>query len=233
MNDEASPVTATLQIDQVVQLTVTTAIELGAGTGAGGINQSAGTSAVTVDAGSLTVNSSGTGELSQINLSGGTLNTGTVDVNAVGEIYMTGGTFNLSGLLTISDGGVVRQAGGTMTCTQNENAIAIKAGGLLEISGGTHEQASRLDMDPGSSLWIIGDDGGLSWTTIKAYVNHVDFIDDGTRYPVEFPSNITRSRNGSPTRHCLYFRERKRREAVPPLSRQLDASRSAVRIARL
>ena len=35
-------------------------------------------------------------------------------------------------------------------------------------------------------FWVrFSDNGGLSWTTIKAYVNDVDFVDDGTRYPVE------------------------------------------------
>jgi hypothetical protein len=35
-------------------------------------------------------------------------------------------------------------------------------------------------------FWVrFSDDGGLSWTTIKAYVNDVDFVDDGTRYPIE------------------------------------------------
>jgi hypothetical protein len=32
-------------------------------------------------------------------------------------------------------------------------------------------------------FWVrYSSNGGSSWTTIKAYVNDVDFVDDGTRY---------------------------------------------------
>ena len=35
------------------------------------------------------------------------------------------------------------------------------------------------------AFWVrFSDDGGSSWSMIKAYVNDVDFVDDGTRYPI-------------------------------------------------
>lgn len=101
VNDDASPITATLDINQDYALTATTSIVLGAGTGAGFVNQSNGT----VTTASLTVNSSGTGDTSQYNLSGGSLEATATVVNNAGELNFTGGSMKSNGAITVNSGG--------------------------------------------------------------------------------------------------------------------------------
>jgi len=123
VNDGGSPTNAILTIDEAFNLTVTTSMELGAGTGAGIVNQSTGT----VTTSTLTINSSGTGDASQYNLSGGgTLTATGIVVKASGELNLTGGSLN------------------TTPVVQNHNALQIDSGGLVAISGGTHDIYGRI-----------------------------------------------------------------------------------------
>jgi len=89
VNDEASPVTATLNVNEDFALTATTSIDLGVGTGAG-----------------LTINTSGTGDLSQYTLSGGAMNATEMTVNDSGAMHLTGGTVTDGRVLTVASGGL-------------------------------------------------------------------------------------------------------------------------------
>jgi len=102
VNDEASPVTATLNVNEDFALTATTSIDLGVGTGAGFVNQSTGT----VTTAALTINTSGTGDLSQYTLSGGAMNATEMTVNDSGAMHLTGGTVTDGRVLTVASGGL-------------------------------------------------------------------------------------------------------------------------------
>jgi len=142
VNDDASPITATLSINEAFDLTVTSSIELGAGTGAGFVNQSTGT----VTTAALTVNFSGTGDLSQYNLSGGSLDAAAVTVNDSAEMNMTGGTLDV-GTLTVASGGLVDINGGTLDHPGNDT---IAGGGLIKLQSGTF--SSGTDTTDGQFL---------------------------------------------------------------------------------
>jgi hypothetical protein len=145
VNDDDSPITATLDIhDDEFNLTVSTAIELGAGTGAGMVNQLAGT--VTTE--DLTVNSSGSGDWSTYTLSGGLLDCrGTLNIEANGKLVQSGGILKVD-----SDGD-----GGTGP------VINIAAGGVLEISGGTLTQTVSGRVNNDGVLRVVGDDASIAF----------------------------------------------------------------------
>ncbi|NNM30583.1 MAG: DUF642 domain-containing protein [Akkermansiaceae bacterium] len=143
VNDDPSPITATLAIDEDFALTATTAMVLGAGTGAGFVNQSNG-SVTTRD---LTINSSGTGDLSQYNLSGGSVDAAAVTVNDAGEMNLTGGTATNSGTLTVAPGGILDIDGGTFLHPGNGT---IDGFGLIQLQSGTF--SSGTDTSDGQTL---------------------------------------------------------------------------------
>ncbi len=157
VNDDASPITATLDINQDYALTATTSIVLGAGTGAGFVNQSNGT----VTTASLTVNSSATGDTSQYNLSGGSLEATATVVNNAGELKFTGGSMKSNGAITVNSGGTFTvNRSDTVTQGTDFGGGGISGAGTVEqngsgtlvlnaantYSGGTTVNAGILDL---------------------------------------------------------------------------------------
>jgi dienelactone hydrolase len=167
VNDDDSPASSLL-INQDTTLSIGggVGLVLGAGTGAGIVNQSTGTVTTT----SLTVNSGGTGSLSQYNLSGGSLAAGAVAVNHAGELNLSGGELALlgdGGTLDISNGGVVDIHGGILSknllapATNNlsigmngqaEGLLRVQSGGLQVVNGlvyGVINLYSKMDISGG------------------------------------------------------------------------------------
>ncbi len=130
VNDDASPTTATLTIAQDFDLTVTTAIDLGDDTGAGYVNQSAGT----VTTAALTINSSGSGDTSQYNLSGGSLQADSTVINNAGELNFTGGSIKSDGTITVNAGGTFK-VNRSDTVTQGTDFGTISGAGDVQQNG--------------------------------------------------------------------------------------------------
>ncbi|MBT3193160.1 MAG: DUF642 domain-containing protein [Verrucomicrobia bacterium] len=132
VNDEASPTTATLTLDEAFDLTVTTSVDLGDGTGAGFVNQSTGT----LTTATLTVNSSGTGDTSQYNLSGGSLEATATVVNNAGELNFTGGAMKSDGTIAINSGGTFTvNRSDTLTQGTDFGGGGISGAGAVETLG--------------------------------------------------------------------------------------------------
>ena len=132
-----------------------TAIELGADTGAGFVNQSTGS----VTTASLTINSSGTGDLSQYNLLGGTVAAGSVVVNNAGELNVTGGTLTLDQMEALV------------------SRTVLDVDGQLNVVGGSLTLDLNNAANPGMTTWLKGD-GAIHVST-----GSVEFV-NGTAYNV-------------------------------------------------
>ena len=143
VNDDASPMTATLNLHQDYSLNVVSSIDLGVGTGAGIVNQSTG-SVVTDD---LTINSSGTGDVSQYTLSGGSVNATKMNVKRYGAMNVIGGTVTNAGTLTVSLGGLMTIDGGDLLHPSHDT---ITGGGLIQLQSGTF--LSGTDTNAGQIL---------------------------------------------------------------------------------
>ena len=60
-------------------------------------------------------------------------------------------------------------------------------GSSLDLSGYSQLQIefsyAAVSFENSEDFWVrFSSDGGSSWQTVRAFVNDVDFIDDGTRY---------------------------------------------------
>ena len=168
VNDQASPTIATLQMDEDFSLTFATSIELGAGTGAGFVNQSAGSVATA----NLIINSSASGDLSSYNLSGGELAIRELTINDGGEVNLTGGKLlleegtgvaKLSGnsILNIDGGMLLKDFAGetpasTLQSSGDQSRILMQSGSLQLVNGTVHSVTNL-----GSKLEISGGDVDL------------------------------------------------------------------------
>jgi dienelactone hydrolase len=179
VNDATSPTTETLLIDQNFNLTIGGTLTLGGGTGAGIVNQLAGS----VIAANLTVNSSGTGDLSQYNLSGGTVSvSNSLTVKANGELNLTGGTFTTALVNTVTTDGTLLVNGGTFSkeisglspIFSGNGSIKVQSGSfdlingaatdlttiqttLFEVSGGTVDISGQALLGANAEFRVIGD----------------------------------------------------------------------------
>lgn len=138
VNDEASPTTATFNINEDFALTATTSIDLGADTGAGFVNQSTGT----VTTAALTINTRGTGDLSQYTLSGGAVSATEVAVNDSGAMHLSGGTVTDGGVLRVATGGLLAIDGGSFFHPSNDT---ITGGGLIQMQSGTFSTGTNTN----------------------------------------------------------------------------------------
>lgn len=169
VNNDSSPTTATLQIDQDVDLTLSGDLQLGAGTGAGVVNHSNGT----VHAATITVNSSDSGYLSQYNLTGGKVTiSGPLTLNSNGTLNLSGGLFTNNGT-------------GTRTILTDTNGL----GGVVHITGGTF---TALGAAPSELLRLEADN--ISGGTVNAIGGQVWLANTTTLTVTGDAANITLDR---------------------------------------
>ena len=74
-----------------------------------------------------------------------------------------------------------------MALQDNSSTSESELSGSLDLTAYTELQIEFSyvvrSFESSEDFWVrFSSDGGSSWTTIKAYVNNVDFVDDGTRY---------------------------------------------------
>jgi hypothetical protein len=107
-----------------------------------------------------------------VNQTAGTVDVATLNVGDGGtapsnSVYnLSNGSLSASGITTIKGNGIFRQTGGDVTVAteiaQNAKGMDLESGSLVEISGGTWLDTSRLYSAADSIFRIIGDDADVT-----------------------------------------------------------------------
>jgi hypothetical protein len=98
---------------------------------------------------------------------------------------LSGGSLTTTGPMYINAGGVMKVTGGSMTVATESSATGLATwltdGAVLEISGGTYLDTSRLSVSADSSIRIVGDDADITFRQLYGYfLGSVDFVLDET-----------------------------------------------------
>lgn len=153
VNNQSSPVTATLDVSGNYTLNATTKIQLGVNnTGAGIITQSTGSVVSPI----VQINQSGSGDLSRYDISGGALSASTrIDVNNQGALSVSGGTVTTPDLNVVS-GGSANLTGGTLNMNGTltvDGAVTLDGASILSSFDGanrTFDGAGSITMNSGT-----------------------------------------------------------------------------------
>ena len=166
VNNQVSPITTKLKIDQNHTLNATTQIQLGTQTGGGIIAQSAGT--VTTPIIQIKLSDIG-GELSRYDLSGGSVSASTrVDINDKGLLSVSGGSISTPAL-NVYSGGSASLTGGTLNLDgtlTSHGTVTLDGGSILSTYSGanrTFAGTGKVEVKSG----ILTMDGALATDKIN------------------------------------------------------------------
>jgi hypothetical protein len=148
----------------------------------GTVNQTAGD----VTAVLLKIADAGNTESPTYNLSGGSLSlSSTATIWTNGSLNVSGGSFVAGGVTTVEDGAILLLTGGSVTMAtgvvHNGYGMGIKSDAVIEISGGTYTDTSRMSLHSGATFRIVGDDATVTLHQVSSSVaGTFDFVLDET-----------------------------------------------------
>ena len=104
--------------------------------------------------------------------------------NASSAVYTLSGGTHEAALVKVNANGVLRVTGGTVTTGNgiagNKGALSVGPGGVVEVSGGTYIDTSRMSLNADGTFRIIGDDADVTVHQLFWAYGTFDFVLDET-----------------------------------------------------